>query len=72
MAASRRSPYGQPLRAPHYTIADAGVIGGGPMSMPGEVSLAHHGILCLDKLLACTHQGLEELGQLLEQSVLSR
>jgi predicted ATPase with chaperone activity len=40
--------------------------------MPGEVSQAPHGILCLDKLLPCTRQGLEGLRQLLEKSVLSR
>jgi magnesium chelatase family protein len=40
----------RPCRAPHHTIPDVGLIGGGHVPMPGDVSRAHHGVLCLEEL----------------------
>jgi magnesium chelatase family protein len=53
----------QPCRAPHHTISDAGLIGGGHVPMPGDVSLAHHGMLFLDKRPAFRRHILEVLRQ---------
>jgi magnesium chelatase family protein len=46
-------------RAPPHTMSDVGLIGGGQVLMPGEVSLAHHGVLCLDELPECRCHVLE-------------
>ena len=59
-----------PFRAPYPTISDGGLIGGGHVPMPGDVSLAHHGVLFLDELPECRRYMLEVLWQPLEESLI--
>jgi magnesium chelatase family protein len=61
----------RPCRARHHTLSDVGLIGGGHVPMPGDVSLAHNGVLFLDAWPECRRHVLEVLRQPLEEGVTS-